>query len=180
MESNERITVNGQHLIIRNSTSLDNGLYSCQFRQATGNSKLIERNFQLNVDVDQSMHNGDILDRIVKTPSGCCKNGIIEMHKNESHVSNGLYLCRRKRSDRTQEFISGNIAPENLSKQSETTITIDENESVTIGCDIGKGKKTPSVIQWEKDGKPFRQIDINSPPDSGNIEGTHQREDGEF
>lgn len=181
IESNDRITVDGQHVIIRNSTSSDNGLYSCRFRQVIGHSKLIERNFHLNVDVDQSIHNGDLLDRIVKTPSGCCRNGIIEMHKDE--VSNGLYLCRKKRSDRTQEFISDNIPPENISKQSETTVTIDENESVTLGCDMGKGKKTPTVIKWRKDGKPFRQIDINSPAlsggDSANFEGTPQREDGE-
>lgn len=181
IETNERITVNGQHMIIRNSTSLDNGLYSCRFRQIVGNSKLVERNFHLNIDVDQSVHNGDLLDQIVKTPSGCCRNGIIEMHKEETKVSNGLYLCRKKRSDRTQEFVSDVIAPENLSKQSETTVKIDENESVTLGCDMGKGKKTPSVIKWKKDGKPFRQIDINSPALSGtdslNIEGSPQRED---
>lgn len=184
IETNERITVNGQHIIIRNSTSSDNGLYSCRFRQLKGNSKLIDRNFQLNVDVDQSIHSGDLLDRIIKTPSGCCRNGIIEMHKGELDVSNGLYLCRKKRSDRTQEFISDNIPPENISKQSETTVTIDENESVTLGCDMGKGKKTPTVIKWRKDGKPFRQIDINSPAlsgaDSVNIEGSPQREDSEF
>ncbi len=134
----------------------------------------------MNIDADQSVHSGDLLDRIVKTPSGCCRNGIIEMHKEERIGSNGLYLCRKKRSDRTQEFVSDNIAPENMSKQSETTVTIDENESVTLGCDIGKGKKTPSVIKWKKDGKPFRQIDINSPADSGNIEGGSHREDCKF
>lgn len=183
IESNDRITVDGQHMIIRNSTSLDNGLYSCRYRQAVGNSKLIERNFNLNMDVDQSLHRGDLLDRIVKTPSGCCRNGIIEMHKTDVDVSGGgLYLCRKKRSDRTQEFVGDIAPPENMSKQSETTVTIDENESVTLGCDMGKGKKTPSVIKWKKDGKPFRQIDINSPAlsgaDSVNIEGGgFQRED---
>ncbi|KAG4069728.1 hypothetical protein HA402_008566 [Bradysia odoriphaga] len=180
IEPNERITVDGHHIIIRNSSSLDNGLYSCRFRQTLGNSKLVERNFQLNVDVDQSIQSGDLLDRIVKTPSGCCRNGIIEMHKEDG--GSGLYLCRKKRSDRTQEFVSDNIAPENMSKQSETTVTIDESESVTLGCDIGKGKKTPSVIKWKKDGKPFRQIDINSPAsiatESGNMESSPQRDDG--
>lgn len=182
IEPNERITVDGQHIIIRNSSSLDNGLYSCRFRQTVGSSKLIERNFQLSIDVDQSIQNGDLLDRIVKTPSGCCRNGIIEMHQKDR--STGLYLCRKKRSDRTQEFVSDNIAPENMSKQSEITVTIDENESVTLGCDVGKGKKTPSVIKWKKDGKPFRQIDINSPassgPESGNMESSPQRDESKF
>lgn len=183
IQSNERITVIGQNLIIYNSTSSDNGLYSCRFRQPTiGNIKLIERNFNLYIDIDQSIHKDDILDKIVKTPSGCCKHGIIEMHKNES--STGLYLCRKKRSDRTQEF-SDNIPPENISKQSETNVTIDENEGITLGCDIGKGnKKTPSVIKWKKDGKSFRHIDINSPALSGadsiHLDGSPQREDSEF
>lgn len=184
IESNDRITVDGQHIIIHNSSSLDNGLYSCRFRPAMGSSKLIERHFQLNVDVDQSIDNDDLLDRVVKTPSGCCRNGIIEMHKEDG--SHGLYLCRKKRSDRTQEFDSDNIPPENMSKQSETTVTIDENESVTLGCDVGKGKKTPSVIKWKKDGKPFRQVDINSPAsftsntESGNMDGSPQRNDSKF
>lgn len=180
IESNDRITINGQHLIIRDSTSLDNGLYSCRFRQVVGKSKLIERNFQLNID--QSMDKSDLLDRIVETPSGCCRNGVIEMHKKGLDVSSGLYLCRKKRSDRTQEFNSDIIPPENMSKQSETSVTIDENESVTLGCDMGKGKKTPSVIKWKKDGKLFRQIDINSPAlsDAVNAEGSPQREDSEF
>lgn len=105
----------------------------------------------------------------------------MEIMKNVRRTDQGLYLCRGKRGgDKTTQELTAaaetiandlsSSAPTilgNLIKPLTVKLLLNENDAVTLNCDIGKGnKKNIFIVKWKKDDKLFRHIDINSPTTS--------------
>lgn len=94
-------------------------------------------------------------------------------------AAGSLYLYRLKRGDAA-----------NIVKLPKTHLPINENDNATMNCDIGRlTPGTINTVKWLKDGKTFRQIDINHDDDANKINVSNQqyqsdnvmpREDGRY
>ena len=89
--------------------------------------------------------------------------------------------------DKSQELVSNknlsiNNPPLNIVKQPVSQMFANELDSAVLNCDITKVSKKNAVhvVKWKKDGKMFRQVDINSPQPDLPFEHAMSREDCKY
>lgn len=168
LESSSSINIDNElhQLIIRHPTTNDNGDYNCMARNTIGS-------------VFSDMYRVEIHMNVANIPNSNYFHAkkLYCSHKN-THTTAKLkiLLCRHKRSSSYSTIgVNGryhrkraaieepNQQPDALQKPIRKRVSIAENRSVTINCDLKHldRKSGQFIVKWKKDGKLFRQSNLN-------------------
>lgn len=166
LTSSAHISVSFHKMVLKRPTSNDNGNYYCEARNGKGTVR--SEIYRLEIDNDND-NDGIKVNGLrcahsnVKDLTQLADKSQRDSSKWAKHHGKGVLLCRSKRSGGDQKT---NNAPAELLRQANRKhLTVNEKQFAVLTCDLKNAEKKSMkmTIKWKKDGKLFRQADINAP-----------------
>lgn len=162
LSSIKNIELQANRLIIRQPSELDNGLYRCIASNAAGRA-MSKKGYLLKWSSHDNQEQQDL-----QVASSC----IPRLKKNQKlspQSLNQIFLCRNKRGGAggsIPEPINLPTAEGSIQNGPHGTKIVKESESLELPCAYKLSSKytssnMPIKLRWRKDGKLFRQIEIN-------------------
>lgn len=143
-------------LIIKHPTTNDDGNYNCMARNRVGS--VYSDSYR--VEIHTSPTSAQNSNYFHSTRLYCS-------HKTaHANAKPKILLCRHKRSDvrlhrKRAAAEELNQQPDAHQKSMRKRLSVSENDSITINCDLRHSDRKVGQFVWKKDGKLFRQSNVN-------------------
>lgn len=150
LKNGEPIISIGSVVVIRHPSQSDNGSYKCIARNKAAIVVSKPYNIEIHANTYNSVHYAVF-----------CEPKITHANQFEKSL-----LCRYKRNGRLHRKRSATEGgSQSLPTSKRKKITVAENGSTTLNCDVGRLERKASQVsvRWKKDGKLIRQSILNEP-----------------